>query len=111
MTSTASESLDSVFETNPYASVQNLSSQEAAVLWEYAKLARHLYLVIQRTNALSEQPDQYLVARLRILETKMGLVLTLFKASIWGVINEQTQNAQQQEAGSLVEDDTTIRRD
>lgn len=45
MTSTASESLDSVFETNPYASVQNLSSQEAAVLWEYAKLARHLYLV------------------------------------------------------------------
>jgi len=29
------------------------------------------------------------VKQLRELETKMGLVLTLFKASVWGVINEQ----------------------
>lgn len=55
---------------------------------------------------LCEAPDKELLARLRVLETKMGLVLTLvrsriivpvhelidelqFKASVWGVINEQ----------------------
>jgi len=32
-----------------------------------------------------------MLAKLRILEKKMGLVLTLFKASVWGVINEQPE--------------------
>jgi len=39
---------------------------------------------------LSETPDEAMLKRLRILERKMGLVLTLFKASVWGVVNEQT---------------------
>jgi DASH complex subunit DAD3 len=60
------------------------------------------------TKRLREAPDKDLLARLRVLEKKMGLVLTLvcepsssslriyiptkksqFKASVWGVINEQ----------------------
>jgi len=61
------------------------TTTEAEVLWEYAKLAQHVKL----TRLLSEEPDQMLLARLRVLEKKMGLVLTLFKASVWGVINEQ----------------------
>jgi DASH complex subunit DAD3 len=62
----------------------------------------------QKTRMLQEEPDKKMLARLRVLEKKMGLVLTLaspvvdqcfstlltsntrqFKASVWGVINEQ----------------------
>ncbi|KAG6814556.1 hypothetical protein H0H92_000084 [Tricholoma furcatifolium] len=96
-----------VFLSNPYESHPSLSTVEAEVLWEYAKLAQHVKLVradtdqlidskrllnikvTQKTRLLSEEPDQTMLARLRVLEKKMGLVLTLFKASVWGVINEQ----------------------
>jgi len=62
---------------------------EAELLWEYAKLAQNLRMVTQKTRLLHEEPDKHMLAKLRILEKKMGLVLTLFKASVWGVINEQ----------------------
>ncbi|TFK76370.1 hypothetical protein BDN72DRAFT_830933 [Pluteus cervinus] len=78
-----------IFSVNPYASNSKLSATEAEVLWEYAKLAQHVKQVTQKTRQLGEQPDKVLLARLRALESKMGLVLTLFKASVWGVINEQ----------------------
>ncbi|KIM70445.1 hypothetical protein SCLCIDRAFT_1206577 [Scleroderma citrinum Foug A] len=78
-----------IFDVNPYEANAGLSVLESEVLWEYAKLAQHIKLLTVRTKELSEQPDQKLVARLRVLERKMGLVLTLFKASVWGVINEQ----------------------
>lgn len=60
-----------------------------------------------QTRRLGESPDETVLARLRVLESKMGVVLTLvciicddektrtmliisqFKASVWGVINEQ----------------------
>lgn len=74
---------------NPYHAHPALSQLEADVLWEYAKLANHVKLVTQKTRSLAEQPDKAMLARLRVLEQKMGLVLTLFKASVWGVINEQ----------------------
>ncbi|KAF8226786.1 hypothetical protein L208DRAFT_1393290 [Tricholoma matsutake] len=82
-------SSNDVFNANPYESHPSLTTIEAEVLWEYAKLAQHIKLVTQKTRLLSEEPDQMLLARLRVLEKKMGLVLTLFKASVWGVINEQ----------------------
>jgi len=78
-----------IFNNNPYGSHPSLTTTEAEILWEYAKLAQHVKLVTQKTRLLSEEPDQMLLARLRVLEKKMGLVLTLFKASVWGVINEQ----------------------
>ncbi|GLB34800.1 putative DASH complex subunit Dad3 [Lyophyllum shimeji] len=78
-----------IFHVNPYESHPSLTATEAEVLWEYAKLAQHVKLVTQKTRFISEEPDQMLLARLRVLEKKMGLVLTLFKASVWGVINEQ----------------------
>jgi hypothetical protein len=70
-----------------------------------------LLQVTQKTNALSEQPDQLLLARLRILEKKMGLVLTMFRASVWGVINERNMNGDVERAGTSMdatEQDTTI---
>ncbi|KAJ7743169.1 DASH complex subunit Dad3-domain-containing protein [Mycena metata] len=78
-----------VFVENPYANNPALSSIEAEVLWEYAKLSQNLKLLKHKARNLTEQPDALLLARLRVVENKMGLILTLFKASVWGVINEQ----------------------
>jgi len=80
---------DSIFDTNPYETHPSLSPLEADVLWEYAKLSHHVKEMTAQTRKLSEAPDESLLACLRVLERKMGLVLTLFKASVWGVINEQ----------------------
>jgi len=62
---------------------------EIDVLWEYAKLSQHVKEMTAQTRKLSEAPDESLLATLRVLERKMDLVLTMFKASVWGVINEQ----------------------
>jgi len=59
------------------------------VLWEYAKLNQHIKDLVIQTRSLSETPDEMMLKRLRILERKLAVVLTLFKASVWGVVNEQ----------------------
>ncbi|KAF9068308.1 DASH complex subunit Dad3-domain-containing protein [Rhodocollybia butyracea] len=87
----------------------SLSSIEAEVLWEYAKLAQNVKQVTMKTRKLTEEPDRMLVARLRSLETKMGLVLTLFKASVWNVINDQPQPVNPQYDLAEAQSDTTIR--
>ncbi|KAF7317950.1 S5A-REDUCTASE domain-containing protein [Mycena kentingensis (nom. inval.)] len=86
-----------VFSANPYLDNPNLTTLEGEVLWEYAKLAQHLKQLRHKTRLLNEQPDAILLEKLRVVENKMGLILTLFKASVWGVINEQN-----------VSNDTTI---
>ncbi|PAV23826.1 dash complex subunit dad3 [Pyrrhoderma noxium] len=78
-----------IFDLNPYEGHPALSTLEADVLWEYAKLSQHVKILVSKTRQLSDVPDKRLLNELRVLETKMGLVLTLFKASVWGVINEQ----------------------
>ncbi|KXN86937.1 DASH complex subunit dad3 [Leucoagaricus sp. SymC.cos] len=98
-----------ILSENPYESHPSLTPLEAEVLWEYAKLAHNVKLMTQKTRRLQEEPDKKMLARLRVLEKKMGLVLTLFKASVWGVINEQ---AVPDASGSFEYDnsDNTIRR-
>ncbi|CCM04430.1 uncharacterized protein FIBRA_06609 [Fibroporia radiculosa] len=76
-------------DTNPYEGHPALSETEAEVLWQYAKLSQNIKELVAETRRLSEAPDKTLLRRLRALEVKMGLVLTLFKASVWAVINEQ----------------------
>ena len=85
-----------IFTSNPYESHPSLTATEAEVLWEYAKLAQQVRMVrgdnvlntslletslyrkvTQKTRSISEEPDHMLLARLRVLEKKMGLVLTL----------------------------------
>ncbi|THG92624.1 hypothetical protein EW145_g8649 [Phellinidium pouzarii] len=85
----ANANANAIFSTNPYDGHAALSPLEAEVLWEYAKLAQHAKILVTKTRQLSEEPDRRLLSQLRVLETKMGLVMTLFKASVWGVINEQ----------------------
>ncbi|PCH37733.1 hypothetical protein WOLCODRAFT_65707 [Wolfiporia cocos MD-104 SS10] len=78
-----------VFKNNPYENHPDLSELEAEVLWQYAKLSQNIKELIAETRLLSEAPDETLLKRLRVLEVRMGLMLTLFKASVWAVINEQ----------------------
>ncbi|THH13730.1 hypothetical protein EW146_g6522 [Bondarzewia mesenterica] len=88
MSSPASSS--QIFDVNPYEGHPNLTPIQADVLWEYAKLNQHVKDLVAQTRRLSETPDESMLKRLRVLERKMGLVLTLFKASVWGVVNEQS---------------------
>jgi len=106
---TSSTSVNDILNINPYESHHSLTTTEAEVLWEYAKLAHLIKLVTQKTRLLGEEPDQMLLARLRVLEKKMGLVLTLFKASVWGVINEQPAT-EQSNGDEDSTNDITIRR-
>ncbi|KAF7337938.1 hypothetical protein MVEN_02017100 [Mycena venus] len=88
----ASPSPPDVFAENPYSN-HRLSVIEKEVLWEYAKLAENLKLLKQKVRDLTGKPDAVLAARLRAVEAKMGLILTLFKASVWGVINDHNVGA------------------
>ncbi|KAF9566370.1 hypothetical protein CPC08DRAFT_628511 [Agrocybe pediades] len=105
---TSQPSTNDIVTTNPYESHPSLTPLESAVLWEYAKLAHNVRMLTQKTRAISEEPDKVMLAKLRILEKKMGLVLTLFKASVWGVINEQPETSMHS-GGYSEGNDTTIR--
>ncbi|KDQ61135.1 hypothetical protein JAAARDRAFT_191245 [Jaapia argillacea MUCL 33604] len=97
-----------LFELNPYEGHPNLSQLEADVLWEYAKLNQQIKDLVIRTRQLSDAPDKDLLDTLRSLERKMGLVMTLFKVSAWGVINDQTSVETTDSFDNTP--DTTIRR-
>ncbi|KAL7415856.1 DASH complex subunit Dad3-domain-containing protein [Mrakia frigida] len=86
---------------NPYASNPAFSSLESQVLWEYAKLSKHLKTLKNLKNQ-PLQPHEQLLATLRNLEKQMGLVLTLYKASVWATIvdTEQEMNADREEEAS-----------
>ncbi|KAF9454601.1 hypothetical protein P691DRAFT_692288 [Macrolepiota fuliginosa MF-IS2] len=98
-----------IFLENPYETHPSLTPLEAEVLWEYAKLAQHVKLMTHKMRMLQEEPDKKMLARLRVLEKKMGLVLTLFKASVWGVINEQAV-PDASDSYDIDDSDNTIRR-
>ncbi|KAF8584076.1 hypothetical protein K439DRAFT_1170621 [Ramaria rubella] len=95
-------------DTSPYDGHPELTELEADVLWEYAKLAKNVKTLLLKTRELSEAPDKALLGQLRTLERKMGLVLTLFKASVWAAINDK-QAVEEQES-SYDEDDSTFDR-
>ncbi|WFD23065.1 hypothetical protein MEQU1_001749 [Malassezia equina] len=83
---TAAPSSDAAVPTfqNPYEGHRALSSSEQELLGEYARLAatvRRLSNSTHHDNTLRE---------LRAIERKMGLVLTLFKASVWAIVMQQT---------------------
>ncbi|KAI9466351.1 DASH complex subunit Dad3-domain-containing protein, partial [Lactarius psammicola] len=78
------------FTINPYEDHPSLSPLEVEVLWEYAKLNQHIKDV--RTTP-SPSHEGTTLERLRVLEMKMGSVLTLFKASVWGVMSDQSFSA------------------
>ncbi|KAF8705220.1 DASH complex subunit Dad3, partial [Rhizoctonia solani] len=82
-------------ETNIYAGHPQLTPLEADVLWEYAKLSRTLkavlFFLVTKSREMTEHSDDALLAKLRAAEMKMGLVHTLFKASVWAVLVKQEE--------------------
>ncbi|KAH9180739.1 DASH complex subunit Dad3-domain-containing protein [Lactarius sanguifluus] len=82
---------------NPYEDHPSLSPLEAEVLWEYAKLNQHVKDLVAQTRTLNQTHEGTMLEQLRVLERKMGLVLTLFKASVWGVMSDQSFSAHPQD--------------
>ncbi|GAA5884148.1 hypothetical protein JCM16303_005940 [Sporobolomyces ruberrimus] len=65
-----------------------ITKLEQQVLDEYSSIARNLdemSTAVQRLSAV--QP--HLLADLRPLERKLGLVFTLFKASVWSILRQR----------------------
>ncbi|GAA5904320.1 Dad3p [Sporobolomyces salmoneus] len=65
-----------------------ITKLEQQVLDEYALISRNLdemSAVVQRLSAV--QP--HLLAELRPLERKIGLVFTLLKASVWSILRQR----------------------
>ncbi|KAJ3474565.1 hypothetical protein NLI96_g12391 [Meripilus lineatus] len=99
-----------IFDTNPYEGHPSLTGLEAEVLWQYAKLAQNVKELAIETRRLSETPDEILLGRLRALEMKMGLVMSLLKVSVWAVINEQpTEGDSNAYEGDVTADNTIMR--
>ncbi|GAA5930497.1 hypothetical protein JCM21900_006731 [Sporobolomyces salmonicolor] len=75
----------------PAADAQKaIARLEAQVLGQYSLTARTLddiATVVQRLSAV--QPA--LLAELRPLERKLGLILTLFKASVWSLLRQREE--------------------
>jgi len=86
---------------NPYLSYAHQTSHgvselEAEVLGEYARLAKNIEKLTGLTNTLStSQPEIF--EQLRPLEKKLGLVLTLFKASVWATYVAQEAREEQED--------------
>ncbi|GAA5840177.1 hypothetical protein JCM3766R1_004119 [Sporobolomyces carnicolor] len=75
-----------------------ITKLEQEVLDEYALVSRNLdemSAVVQRLSTV--QP--HLLNELRPLERKLGLVFTLFKASVWSILRQrEEQQMHEQEA-------------
>jgi len=97
MTTSAASGGGQILSINPYEDHPSLSPQEAEVLWEYAKLNQQIKDMVVHTRSLNKTHEGAMLERLRVLERKMGLVLTLFKASVWGVMSDQSFSAHPQD--------------
>ncbi|GAA5917393.1 hypothetical protein JCM6882_000843 [Rhodosporidiobolus microsporus] len=75
-------------QTEPPAAVDTIARLERQVLGEYAATARNLDDITATVQRLSSAQPQVL-AELRPLERKLGLILTLFKASVWSLLRQR----------------------
>ncbi|KAH9456049.1 hypothetical protein Pst134EB_012264 [Puccinia striiformis f. sp. tritici] len=87
--------------TNPNLVRQSTNKLEVEVLDEYARMVDLLdqtlpLISLQISNSaheLSTLPP-YLLENMLPLERKMGLVLTLFKASVWSVLVQKQRESE-----------------
>ncbi|AFR93336.2 DASH complex subunit DAD3 [Cryptococcus neoformans] len=90
----------SINTVNPYENNSQLSQLEQELLWEFAKLSDKVKRAASLAKLTAESPNESLLAELRTLEKRMGLVLTLVKASVWAVIvdSQAAEEARQQQS-------------
>lgn len=87
---------------NPYEGDRSLSPAEQELLGEYARLAGTVRRVASLSSQLaSSSTHASMLAELRVIERKMGLVLTLFKASVWAIVMQQEDAQEAQELDEL----------
>lgn len=92
---------------NPYLGHRQLTEQEAHLLGEYHRLSQTLRRIVAISNRLSatKQHSQTL-DELRMTERKMGLVLTLYQASVFSIVLEQEEKQRlQDEARRILEEE------
>ncbi|KAL1732520.1 hypothetical protein EV714DRAFT_206750 [Schizophyllum commune] len=82
LSSSSEEESRDVYTTNPYANHPSLTPTESEVLWEYAKLARRMKEVQIMKELTNEQDQAALIGQLRVLEKKMGFVMTLVRLAL-----------------------------
>ncbi|BGP15618.1 hypothetical protein JCM10213_004138 [Rhodosporidiobolus nylandii] len=75
---------------HPPPASEVIARLEQQVLDEYALTAQHLDDVTASTQHLAAVQPQ-LLAELRPLERKLGLILTLFKASVWSLLRQREE--------------------
>ncbi|CAO1631153.1 unnamed protein product [Sympodiomycopsis kandeliae] len=93
--------------SNPYLGHRQLTEKEANLLGEYHRLSQTLRRIVQVSNRLSaaKQHAQTL-DELRMVERKMGLVLTLYQSSVFSIVLEQEEKQRaQEEARRILEEE------
>ncbi|CAO1636574.1 unnamed protein product [Jaminaea pallidilutea] len=92
---------------NPYLGRRDLTSQEAQLLGEYHRLAQTLKRILALSSPLSAtRPHAQVLDSMRSTERKMGLVITLFKASVWNIMVEQDERERvREEARRMLEEE------
>nr|ODN88003.1 DASH complex subunit DAD3 [Cryptococcus depauperatus CBS 7841] len=96
--------------TNPYANNSQLTSTEKDVLWEYAKLSDKIKRAASLARETTKSPNESLLDELRVLEKRMGLVLTLVQASVWAfIVDTQAAGDSQQQQQPPESDDSIMR--
>ncbi|WFD05802.1 hypothetical protein MVES1_001136 [Malassezia vespertilionis] len=89
---------------NPYEGNRNLTPNEQVLLGEYVRLAQTMrrQVAALSTQLSASTTHASVLNDLRVVERKMGLVLTLFKASVWAIVMQQN-DAQEEEMEEIEE--------
>lgn len=92
---------------NPYLGHRHLTQSEAHLLGEYHRLSQTLRRILSLSASLSAtKPHAQVLDSLRLTERKMGLVITLFKASVWSIMVEQDEKrVAMEEARRILEEE------
>lgn len=72
-----------------YSSNPQLSELEVRILQRYQTLAKRLNHLSQAISKLTELPTPQLLENLRVIESKIALVFTLFKAAVYSLFLQQ----------------------
>ncbi|CAN6600599.1 DASH complex subunit Dad3p [Trichomonascus vanleenenianus] len=76
---------------------QEVSEIEQELLDEYKRLSLNLKKLSQSVHRLAVVPTPQILETLRTLESKISLVSTLLKASVYSIFIQQEQGEQMQE--------------
>ncbi|KAH3673571.1 hypothetical protein WICMUC_003678 [Wickerhamomyces mucosus] len=85
--------------TVDYTQTSQLTDLELKILQQYQNLAKRLKYLSQIIAKLTSSPSPQLLEDLRVIESKIALVFTLFKAAVYSLFlqQESVENQQQEQ--------------